>query len=333
MGKIYNSGTPGAGTSIGRVDSEGRIYNSGSPGTGACIGRVDSEGRIYNSGTPGAGTSIGRVDSEGRIYNSGAPGTGACIGRIEGGILAGGAALLLFGLDKKETDSKPVLKSKIDYDEEDEEDEDEDEDEEDDDDNGYTDPLKQFQEAKERFEENESWIRKNAPGSNIDEELVNQGIQYMLKEEFEKSASFFLKAAEQGHMGAQYVLGEYYTDGRENIRSDGKKAVYWLTKAAKQGHAYAQNNLGALYYSGSLVSKNRTKAKYWFKKADKQDLIMASRNLYGSEKSFLDPVGIFFSIVGGIVLGSIMASLLGFFGFAGGAVAGWIVCGELRKRL
>ena len=49
------------------------------------------------------------------------------------------------------------------------------------------------------------------------------------------------QAAEQGHVGAQYQLGSYYTlpDSR-----DDQQAVQWLRRAAEQGQAAAQYSPG-----------------------------------------------------------------------------------------
>jgi len=167
-------------------------------------------------------------------------------------------------------------------------------------------------------------------GSNFDEESVKQAIVYMALKDWEKAFPLFEKAAEQGHMGAQYALGEYYEYGYGGS-PNGKKAALWYRKAAEQGHADAQNNLGSLYYNGDIVSKNRTKAKYWHSKAAKQGNAMASRNL---NHTYSDPFGIFLSIIGGLVLATFFTySHMNFFSYIGGFIAGWLIVKEIRKRV
>jgi len=61
-------------------------------------------------------------------------------------------------------------------------------------------------------------------------------------------ASFQLtqSKADQGDTDAQFNLGLLYYSG-VGTPQDSKKAVYWLTKAAEQGHITAQYKLGNLY--------------------------------------------------------------------------------------
>ncbi len=81
------------------------------------------------------------------------------------------------------------------------------------------------------------------------------------------------KAAKQGHVIAQYNLGDLYRHGGgEKIPRDYKQAVYWLTKAAEQGCANAQYNLGDLYLcgGGEEVPRDYKQAFFWYTKAAEQ---------------------------------------------------------------
>eukprot|EP00614_Pseudopedinella_elastica_P014111 CAMPEP_0172581742 /NCGR_PEP_ID=MMETSP1068-20121228/1075_1 /TAXON_ID=35684 /ORGANISM="Pseudopedinella elastica, Strain CCMP716" /LENGTH=71 /DNA_ID=CAMNT_0013374845 /DNA_START=15 /DNA_END=226 /DNA_ORIENTATION=- len=60
-----------------------------------------------------------------------------------------------------------------------------------------------------------------------------------------------------------------YDQGRGVSRSD-KEAAAWWRKAADQGHAGAQFNLGDMYEEGRSVPKNIAKALSWFRKAAAQ---------------------------------------------------------------
>ena len=58
-----------------------------------------------------------------------------------------------------------------------------------------------------------------------------------------EAASWHLKAAGQGHAGAQYKLGVMHYRG-QGVTEDQTEAVRWHLKAAGQGHAGAQYKLG-----------------------------------------------------------------------------------------
>ena len=101
--------------------------------------------------------------------------------------------------------------------------------------------------------------------------------QFLLGVYFEKGCRTFSKdnkravfwhkkAAEQGHMQAQYELGLLYMKG-VGVGKNEKMACYWFEKAAEQGDIYAQYCLGFNYYSGKGVEKDENKCFYWINKA------------------------------------------------------------------
>ena len=68
---------------------------------------------------------------------------------------------------------------------------------------------------------------------------------------------WYTKAAEQGHVNAQYKLGSLYLEGHgEEAQQDSKQAVYWLTKAAEQGYVQAQYRLGYIYDFGDVAPQD-----------------------------------------------------------------------------
>ena len=93
-----------------------------------------------------------------------------------------------------------------------------------------------------------------------------------------EAASWFLKAAEQGHADAQFNLGIMYANG-EGVAKDPREAVAWYRKAAEQGHADAQNNLGAAYEIGSGILQDFTLAARWYEVAARQGDAWGQRNL------------------------------------------------------
>jgi len=189
------------------------------------------------------------------------------------------------------------------------------------------------------FNKTLSIFKCKGSGNNESEELANKAIQLMLSDEWKEAASYFEKAAELGHMGAQYALGEQYSDGR-GVNRNGGKAVYWYKRAAEQGHGDAQYNLGYIYQHGDIVGCNKTKAKYWFKRAIKQRNEAAlnyeaklSNNFTNINDVCRDPILIVFSILVGIIFGGIMANNFGFLGFIIGMIGGCIIVRIMRLKL
>jgi hypothetical protein len=62
---------------------------------------------------------------------------------------------------------------------------------------------------------------------------------------------WYHKAAEQGYVLAQRLLGDCY-----EAEKDIAKAVHWYLMAAKQGESTAQTNLGLMYGVGQDIMKN-----------------------------------------------------------------------------
>jgi TPR repeat protein len=83
-----------------------------------------------------------------------------------------------------------------------------------------------------------------------------------------KAAEWLLKAAEQGHAGAQTKLGDCYRYG-EGVAQDKQKAAEWYQKAADKEYAQAEFELGHCYDTGSCVPQNYAKAAEWYTKAVK----------------------------------------------------------------
>ena len=70
------------------------------------------------------------------------------------------------------------------------------------------------------------------------------------------------KAAEQGNVDAQSLLGAMYANG-EGVAQDYKQAVVWTRKAAEQGNAKAQRLLGITYGIGVGVLQDNKLAYVW----------------------------------------------------------------------
>ena len=59
--------------------------------------------------------------------------------------------------------------------------------------------------------------------------------------DYQEAMSWYRKAAEQGHVSAQFSLGFRYATGW-GVPRDYREAMSWYRKAAEQGHVSAQNN-------------------------------------------------------------------------------------------
>lgn len=97
--------------------------------------------------------------------------------------------------------------------------------------------------------------------------------------DFNKAVEWYMKAANQGHAGAQHSLGVCYDNGR-GVTQDFKKAVEWYRKSADQGNADAQHDLGWSYFTGDGVSKeDRHKAVEWYTKSANQGHVRGQQRL------------------------------------------------------
>jgi len=105
-------------------------------------------------------------------------------------------------------------------------------------------------------------------------------IRYRSSDSKEKQAeaiSWFRRAADDGDVRSEYMLGSIYdnasrsANGEENLDAlDATEAVRWYRRAAEQGHAGAQTALGCLYTEGIGVSRDDTEAIRWFQRAAEQ---------------------------------------------------------------
>ena len=107
----------------------------------------------------------------------------------------------------------------------------------------------------------------------------NMGIIYRDGLGFEKNSSaalgWFLLAAEQKHMLANYAVGLLLRDGPDDLRQP-ERAVLYLKEAGFLGHALAPLELGNMFFSGNYVQKDRALAFVWWS-------LSAERNAPGAE--------------------------------------------------
>jgi hypothetical protein len=130
------------------------------------------------------------------------------------------------------------------------------------------------------LQEAASWYRKAAEQGHKEAQyryayLLDKGSG--VKKNQAEAAKWFKKAAEQGYVRAQISLAQAYYEGR-GIPKDHAKAVEWLEYAAENGNARGQLLLGGMYRLGEGVTKNPKEAFYWFRRAGMQGLAAAQYN-------------------------------------------------------
>ena len=85
-----------------------------------------------------------------------------------------------------------------------------------------------------------------------------------------KAREMYELAAKQGHIKAQFSLGNSFYHGYYNGAVNYAEAVKWYIIAANQGEPQAQYELGVCYETGRGVKQNTEEAISWYKKAAKQ---------------------------------------------------------------
>ena len=98
------------------------------------------------------------------------------------------------------------------------------------------------------------------------------------KDQAALSLDWYRRAAIQGHLDAQYMLGLMLLDGRRTER-DIMQGEQWVRQAAKQGHVGAQYRLGVMHREGFGVPQDDVIATQWFRKAAEGKSLYAQHDL------------------------------------------------------
>lgn len=123
------------------------------------------------------------------------------------------------------------------------------------------------------------------------EALYTQAAFLMMDETPEnakKAAEMLTQAAEQGHAGAQHLLGTCYQEGN-GVAQDHASALKWFRAAAEQGHGDACGSLGLLYQEGMGVPVDYAEAKKWYLQAIEAD---SAEGAYGLAVLFNEGLGV-----------------------------------------
>ena len=107
---------------------------------------------------------------------------------------------------------------------------------------------------------------------------------------------FSAERAERGDAGAQFNLGQMYSNGL-GVLQDFKEAANWYRLSAEQGIVQAQFNLGSMYSNGQGVPQDYNEAAKWMKLAAEQgnalaqfhlDLLLKKKGVWGKVKEFFN---------------------------------------------
>lgn len=90
--------------------------------------------------------------------------------------------------------------------------------------------------------------------------------------------------AEQGDADAQFAIGMFYLQDKENTTDEEaiegcNQALIWFRKAAEQGQKQAQHEMGLYYLLGVAVEEDAVQAVSWFRKAAEQGEALAQFEL------------------------------------------------------
>lgn len=90
---------------------------------------------------------------------------------------------------------------------------------------------------------------------------------------------FYLAAATQGNVYAQYKLAIIYEQGTYYQTVDTQQALHWYQKAAEQNFSDAMTSIGYLYEESPDLEQDYQKAFYWYQKAALLNNKIAQYNL------------------------------------------------------
>ena len=98
-----------------------------------------------------------------------------------------------------------------------------------------------------------------------------------------RAAEWYRRAAERGHLGAEYNLGFMYLLG-EGVQANPSEGLRWLRRSAEQGDEHAMRLLADVYRNGYYsVSADPMEAKLWHEKYRKTELYRLREQKWGAE--------------------------------------------------
>lgn len=122
--------------------------------------------------------------------------------------------------------------------------------------------------------ESVKWYQKAADQGHAGAQRV-MGVRYVkgemgVEKDIKKGLKLLKKSANNDNVKAQFALGSFYYTGEAGVEIDKSEAAKWWTMAADQDNVDAQFNLGIMYHNGEGVKENQAKSKLWLQKAANQ---------------------------------------------------------------
>ena len=103
-----------------------------------------------------------------------------------------------------------------------------------------------------------------------------------------EALKWYRKAAAQGHLAAEYMMGAISWDGMAGQQQDRAEAVKHFRAAAERGNAAAQRMLAVAYRTGQGVAEDMGQMMAWNRKAAEQGDGLAETSLGYSILTGLD---------------------------------------------
>jgi len=116
-----------------------------------------------------------------------------------------------------------------------------------------------------------------APGA-LDDPQLDQAYQYWKAGQLDRMIALVEPMARQGSAAAQFLMGEFCSNGI-GLPEDDEQAVQWWRKSAEQGVSRAQNELGVALTDGRGTDADPQQAVDWYRKAVAQGSDVAEVNL------------------------------------------------------
>ena len=102
------------------------------------------------------------------------------------------------------------------------------------------------------------------------DDKLAKGAEYYQEGNTAEASKWFYRAAEDGLLAAQRLIGVMRFEG-STVPQDYAEAAVWFRKAADQGDAKSQFYLGHMSEKGLGMPKDYAQAKQWYRKAAEQD--------------------------------------------------------------
>lgn len=112
------------------------------------------------------------------------------------------------------------------------------------------------------YDEAISCLEKAAEQGHVDAQFEVAQLYMKLKGDSSKAEHWYYQAAVNGNTEAQYLVGSRY-DNENSSEFDYSQAEYWYYQAAMKGHIEAQLSLGLLYGLKDWSGQNYSSAEYW----------------------------------------------------------------------